>query len=138
MSARLPPPSGPAPDHSELQLAEANDTMSAPQPRSSRARAPRATRYPLRLPVELPAGSGVTRNISASGILFEASAGPGPPALSGDTVRLRVLLCDRPGEIPLQLAAEARVVRVERQAAGMLIAVTTSAVQLMVAADDRR
>lgn len=78
-------------------------------PRSRERR--RAVRFPIAIPVELEGGTGVTRDVSLSGVFFETDQF----FLMGAPIRLTLVL-ERasPGQ-PVRLQCEGRVVRVERR-----------------------
>jgi hypothetical protein len=67
-----------------------------------------ATRYPLRLPVELDVGAGHTLNMSATGILFEF----GQALPMGCSVQLEILL-PALGDVARRLRCLGKVVRLE-------------------------
>jgi hypothetical protein len=76
-------------------------------------------REPLALPVVLEGGqSGVTRNISASGVLFEIDQ-----AQQVDSVVDFEILLDTP-EGPLRLVAHGKVVRIDTRDGRTRVAVT--------------
>jgi len=64
----------------------------------------RAKRYKLALPVQLKRGTGVTRDISTSGVFFETKAAQS----TGATINLAVDFTDT------TIQCEGRVVRVEK------------------------
>lgn len=70
----------------------------------------RAARFPVAISVELEEATGITRNVSLSGVLFETDRS----FSAGEQIRL-VLVLERisPGR-PIRLQCEGRVVRVTR------------------------
>ena len=70
-----------------------------------------AVRFPIAIPVELDEGTGITRDVSLSGVFFETDQF----FLMGAPIRLTLVL-ERasPGQ-PVRLQCEGRVVRVERR-----------------------
>lgn len=66
-------------------------------------------RYPIALQVELQSGSAVTRDVSASGIFFEADPSFNP----GGLLRFALVLQHADPEGPLRLECEGKIVRVE-------------------------
>ena len=69
-----------------------------------------AMRFPIAIPVELEGGTGVTRDVSLSGVFFETDQF----VALGEPIRMTLVL-ERatPGQ-PIRLQCEGRVVRVER------------------------
>jgi len=67
-----------------------------------------AVRFPIAIPVELDEGTGITRDVSLSGVSFETNQWFAP----GEPVRLTLVL-ERasPGD-PIRLQCEGQVVRV--------------------------
>lgn len=78
----------------------------------------RARRYTVALPIELKTTSTVTRNVSTSGVLFEAPAGETPEA--GSTLQFVLAV----GTVAMRLRCRGRVVRVERSSARSCVAST--------------
>ena len=78
-----------------------------------------AVRFPIAIPVELDEGTGITRDVSLSGVFFETSQWFAP----GEPVRLTLVL-ERasPGD-PIRLECEGEVVRVGRSNAKVEVAV---------------
>lgn len=70
----------------------------------------REERIEAALAVLLESGSGVTRNVSASGVYFETEA----PLAEGAPLRFSLRFDDQPGG-PLILRCEARIVRLEER-----------------------
>ena len=67
-------------------------------------------RFPIALPVELEQGSGMTRNISASGVFFETNQ----VFSTGDPIRLTLVVEPTFPGIPTRLHCRGRIVRTER------------------------
>lgn len=67
-----------------------------------------ATRYPVKWPVKIDGGEGVTRDMSVTGAYIEVDR----QLACGDSVRLRATLPDWEG-LPGWFVAEGQVVRVE-------------------------
>ena len=69
----------------------------------------RATRYQVGLPVELHEGSGITRDVSESGVFFETdqSFAPGTP------ISFSLILGHADPEGPFRLQCKGSIVRVE-------------------------
>jgi hypothetical protein len=78
-----------------------------------------AVRFPIAIPVELEEGTGITRDVSLSGVFFETNQWFAP----GEPVRLTLIL-ERasPGD-PIRLQCEGQVVRVGRSNAKVEVAV---------------
>jgi hypothetical protein len=70
----------------------------------------REQRLAVALPVELPNGEGVTRDVSASGVFFETAVSFSP----GSTIRLCLLLEHADPIGPIRLHCQGKVVRLER------------------------
>jgi hypothetical protein len=69
-----------------------------------------ALRFSIKLPVELEQGTGITRNISTSGVFFETDQ-----ALSaGDPSRLTLVLEPAFPGIPTRVHCRGKIVRAER------------------------
>jgi hypothetical protein len=68
-----------------------------------------AERFPITVPVELPVGTGVTQNISSSGVFFETDQVLSTGALIHFIVVLEPVL-----GIPTHLHCQGEIVRVER------------------------
>lgn len=77
-----------------------------------------APRYRLALPVELGCAHGLTRDVSASGVLFEATVGEVPREGHGVKFRLSLQSFGR------RIRCGGRVVRVQRQGARYIVAST--------------
>lgn len=84
-----------------------------------------ASRYRVNLPVELEHGSGWTRDISESGVFFEAEQ----PFAIGQAIRFSVMLAYAYPGTPLQLHGEGSIVRVERHDGRVGVAIALSAVR---------
>ena len=78
-----------------------------------------AVRFPIAIPVELDEGTGITRDVSLSGVFFETYQWFAP----GEPVRLTLVL-ERasPGD-PIRLQCEGQVVRVRQSNAKAEVAV---------------
>jgi hypothetical protein len=70
----------------------------------------RAGRFPIAIPVELERGTGVTRDVSLSGVFFETDQF----VVLGQPIRLTLVLERASPSQPVRLQCEGRVVRVER------------------------
>jgi len=68
-----------------------------------------ALRFPIRLPVELEQGTGITRNISISGVFFETDQA----FSTGDSIRLTLVLEPIFSGIPTRLHCLGKIVRAE-------------------------
>lgn len=80
---------------------------------------PRAQRFVLHCPVESPRGTARTRNISASGMLMEASPGEWPSRpVAGETLEVRLRLDQSGAAFTAEVHATTCVVRSERDADG--------------------
>lgn len=77
----------------------------------------RANRRPVRLPVEVGPDRGWTRDISPSGVYFETAR-----ARPGDADPVHGLL-EGPSPRPLRLECQGRIIRTERRAGMMGVAV---------------
>jgi hypothetical protein len=82
-----------------------------------------ARRYSVALSVEMADGSAVTRDISASGVFFEAnrSFNPGSP---GAPLSFALVLDHADPAAPLRLECEGTIVRIEPQGPGTGVAAT--------------
>jgi PilZ domain-containing protein len=69
-----------------------------------------ARRYRLALPVELEHGTGLTRDISASGVFFKTNSS----FRLGETIRFSLVLEYADPSGPLRLHCQGEIVRVER------------------------
>jgi hypothetical protein len=78
-----------------------------------------ALRFPMTLPVELERGSGITRNISTSGVFFETDQ----VFSTGDPIRLTLVLEPTCPGIPTRLHCQGQIVRAEQQEEKMGVAV---------------
>ena len=78
----------------------------------------RANRRPVRLPVEVGPDRGWTRDISPSGVYFETARAPAP----GTPIRFTVFW-KAPSPRPLRLECQGRIIRTERRAGMMGVAV---------------
>jgi hypothetical protein len=94
-------------------------TLSPPRFKERR----QAVRFPIAIPVELDEGTGITRDVSLSGVFFETNQWFAP----GEPVRLTLVL-ERasPGD-PIRLQCEGEVVRVGRSNAKVEVAVAITA-----------
>ena len=70
-----------------------------------------AFRFPITLPVELEQGTGITRNISTSGVFIETDQ----VFLTGVLIRLTLLLELMCSAISTRLHCRGKIVRVERE-----------------------
>jgi PilZ domain len=73
----------------------------------------RDRRIAVALPVELEAGTGVTRDVSATGVYFDTAV----EFALGATIRFALVMEHVDPQGPLRLRCEGRVVRVERRGA---------------------
>jgi hypothetical protein len=87
--------------------------------RSRRIDRRQAKRYRIDLPVELPAGSGLTRNVSESGVLFETTA----HFSAGELVPFSLVFGHVVPREQSRVECVGRVVRVEDEADTSLVAV---------------
>ena len=71
----------------------------------------RDTRLPIAIPVELEGGTGITRDVSLSGVFFETDR----YLVLGEQIRLTLLLGRLSPDYPVRLQCDGRVVRVERR-----------------------
>jgi hypothetical protein len=71
----------------------------------------RASRFPIAIRVEVEGGSGVTRDVSLSGVFFETDQF----FVRGEPIRLTLILERASPGHPVRLQCEGRVVRVERR-----------------------
>ena len=71
----------------------------------------RDTRLPIAIPVELAGGTGITRDVSLSGVFFETDR----YLVLGEQIRLTLLLGRLSPDYPVRLQCDGRVVRVERR-----------------------
>ena len=71
----------------------------------------RDTRLPIAIPVELEGGTGVTRDVSLSGVFFETDR----CLVLGEQIRLTLVLGRLSPDYPVRLQCDGRVVRVERR-----------------------
>lgn len=78
----------------------------SPDPERERRR---ATRYQVGLPVELQNGSGVTRDVSESGVFFETDRALTP----GSPISFSLILGHADPEGPFRLECKGSIVRVE-------------------------
>lgn len=76
-------------------------------------------RFPIRLPVELERGGGITRDISTSGVLFETDQ----VFSTGALIRLTLVLEPTCQGIPTCLHCQGQIVRAEQQEEKMGVAV---------------
>lgn len=76
-----------------------------------------ATRYAVALPIEFPTTSGVTRNVSASGVLFETSSSQG--WVAGTCLRFVLTV-----GTASRLRCRGEVVRIDRSSARCSVATT--------------
>ena len=88
--------------------------MSTPRPDRRRAR-----RYYLALPLDFPGGSGITRDVSEVGVLFETET-----ALQlGDALEFALILGEFEASGRYRVRCSGEVVRVEPRAGGFAVAV---------------
>ncbi len=71
----------------------------------------RDRRIPVTLPVEWEAGTGLTRDVSASGVFFETTA----ELPVGEPIQFALVMEHVDPHGPLRLRCEGRIVRVERR-----------------------
>ena len=69
-----------------------------------------ALRFSVKLPVDLERGTGITRNISTSGVFFETDQA----FSTGDPIRLTLVVEPTLPGIPTRLHCRGNVVRAER------------------------
>ena len=80
----------------------------------------RSQRWDVAIPVELPHGTGVTRNMSAFGVCFETDQ----PYTKGEPITFTVLLSHvDPGQ-PVRMRCRGEVVRVEHLGGKVRVAST--------------
>ncbi len=96
--------------------------MRAPQGAPGSRERRRAARFPIAIPVELEGGTGVTRDVSLSGVFFETNQF----FALGEPIRLTLVL-ERasPGQ-PVRLQCDGRVVRVERRQAELRLGIAVA------------
>ena len=70
-----------------------------------------APRLPIAIPVELEGGTGLTRDVSVSGVFFETDR----RLVLGEQIRLTLVMGRLSPDSPVRLQCEGRVVRVERR-----------------------
>ena len=82
-----------------------------------------ALRFPITLPVELERGTGITWNISTSGVLFETDQ----VFSTGALIRLTLVLEPTCQGIPTRLLCRGKIVRAKRheEKAGVGVAFTS-------------
>ncbi len=68
------------------------------------------TRFIIALPVEFENGTGITRDVSASGVFFETER----PFALGERVCLTLVLGGTPPNVKVRLQCQGEVVRVEQ------------------------
>lgn len=95
-------------------MAELEELRYAVPPQERR----RARRYRVDLPVEFEGGTGVTRNVSQTGVLFATAREVKP----GDVVDFSLILGEHDAGWKCRIACIASVVRVTPLAQGWLIA----------------
>ena len=83
------------------------------------------SRFPIRLPVELERGAGITRNISTSGVFFETDQ----VFSAGALIRLTLHLEPTWTDIPTCLHCLGQVVRAEQHEEKMAVAVAFTSYQ---------
>jgi PilZ domain len=95
------------------------DTLGIPDRR-------KASRFQMALPVELPQGMGITRDLSARGVFFQTDCLLAP----GELIQFALVLeyVDPGG--PVRLQCRGRVVRLERQGGTLGVAVAITAYRL--------
>ena len=69
-----------------------------------------ASRFPIRLPVELKRGGGITRDISTSGVFIETNQ----VFSTGGLIHLTLLLDSMCSSIPTRLLCRGKIVRAEK------------------------
>jgi PilZ domain len=88
----------------------------------------KAPRFQVALPVELPEGTGITRDLSARGVFFETDR-----ALAlGEVIQFALILQYIDPGRPVRLQCRGRVVRVEQRGHTMGVAVAITAYRLDV------
>lgn len=70
-----------------------------------------APRLPIAIPVELEGGTGLTRDVSLSGVYFETDR----CLVVGEQVRMTLVMGRLAPDYPVRLQCDGRVVRVERR-----------------------
>ncbi len=85
--------------------------MPAPEgvPRNREQR--RAARFSIAIPVEVEGGTGVTRDVSLSGVFFETDR----VFVRGERIRVTLILQRASPDHPVRLQCEGQVMRVERR-----------------------
>ncbi len=85
--------------------------MPAPEgvPRNREQR--QAARFSIAIPVEVEGGTGVTRDVSLSGVFFETDR----LFVRGEPIRVTLILQRASPDNPVRLQCEGRVIRVERR-----------------------
>jgi hypothetical protein len=91
----------------------------------------KAERFQVTLRVELPGGKGVTRDLSACGVLFETDRVFAP----GEAIQFAIILKHVDPSRPTRLQCQGQVVRVERHGNSRRIAVAITAYRLDAEAD---
>jgi hypothetical protein len=86
---------------------------------SSGADLRRAPRYPMEAPVEFAGGTGVTRDLSTSGVYFTCDQ----PMRVGARLSLAIMLDDTMADTQLRTEYEGTIVRVDEKDGKMGIAV---------------
>jgi hypothetical protein len=86
----------------------------------------RAQRFRVALPVELPDGTAVTRDISTCGVFFKTTR----VFVPGECIRFALILEHVAPGPPLRLQCRGRVVRVEPYSDGLGVAVAITAYRL--------
>jgi len=93
--------------------------MRAPHDFAEKRRAPRIF---TGLPVELESGTGITRDVSISGVLFETNVSLSP----GAPISFSLLLEHVDPDGPLRLYCQGQIVRVERSRGKVRVAVAVT------------
>jgi hypothetical protein len=83
----------------------------------------RAWRYPANLGVNLDAGKGISRDVSASGIYFETET----PFAPGQTIAFSFNLEQLYPDVRLELHCKGKIVRVEQRGEQLGVAATIDA-----------
>lgn len=84
--------------------------MMTPEAGPDRSDRRRAARFQIAIPVELEGGTGITRDVSLSGVFFETEQSFAP----GEEISLALVLERASPTRPVRLQCDGRVVRVTR------------------------
>ncbi len=82
----------------------------------------RAARFSIAIPVEVEGGTGVTRDVSLSGVFFETDR----VFVRGEPIRVTLILQRASPGHPVRLQCEGRVTRVERRQAELRLGVAVA------------